>query len=183
MKAGLYSFALALLLLTISSAKAVPVYGTITGTVTSVTGENGYPPFGAGTPVTGSYEYTPSLLIGGSTEFQDPTAYYLLYIDGYEFLFPDGLLNMTVGADGEPVSGRGATSWDLFLGSTAPGTGTVSMNAEGIDFIDAEVTYSSPSTTIPDTASTSCLAGIAMLGLAVFGRFTSQFRKVQPSAR
>ena len=180
MKACLYLFGAGLLLFTMSSAKAVPVYGTITGTADAF---GGYPQLGANTPVTGFYEYTPAFLNSGSTDWQDPTAEFYLNIAGYLFIFQGGNLNMTVGANGEPVSGSGDALWDLSLGSFAPGTGTVNMNAFGEYFVSAGVTYSTPSTTIPDTASTACLTGIAMLSLAVFGRFPSQLRKERASAR
>ena len=177
MKTCVQLFAAALVLMTVSSAKAVPVYGTITGTVVGVTSGDGWPPFGVGTPVTGFYQYTPANLVGGST-ISDPTEEYYLNIAGIGFGYGSGNLNMTIGANGEPVSGLGSAGIDLIIESPSG----VALNLASLDIIDVGVTYLTPSTTVPDTASTSCLAGIAMLSLAVFGRLTSQSRKDQPSA-
>jgi hypothetical protein len=167
-------------------AKAIPVYGTFSGSVTySAQASGGYYYYPTGTPVTGTYEYTPALLIGGSTKFADPTAYYQVNINGQEFYSWSGdNLNLIVDANGVPVSGTAVGAWDLFLGTYSPGG--VGMTASGIYSIGAQVTYSTPSTapsTIPDTASTSCLTGIAMLTLAAFGRLSSGPRKGRPVAR
>ena len=167
-------FGAALLLITISSAKAVPIYGTFSGIVTSVFGTGGYPPCADGDTVTGIYEYTPALLTGGATDFSDPTANFQININGTPFAGWSGnSLNLIVGANGEPVSGSAAGGWQLFLGTYGPGD--VGMTA-AVYSIGAEVTYSTPSATVPDTASTFFLSGIALLSVAVFGRLTSRLR-------
>jgi len=179
MRAYFHSFAAVLLLLTISAAKAIPVYGTFSGIVDETAG--GYYSFAYGTPVTGIYEYTPALLTGNSTAFADPTAYFQININGqYLQSWSGDLLNLSVDANGVPVSGSGIASWDLHLASDSAG-----MDA-GEYFILAQVTYSTPSyenAAVPDTASTLCLTGIAMLGLAVFRRLISRPRKDRTSAR
>jgi len=182
MRAYFHSFAAVLLLMTISAARAIPVYGTFSGVVTySAKTSDGYYNYADGTPVTGTYEYTPSLLIGGSTDFSDPTAFFQININGTElYSWFGNNLNLTVGANGAPVSGSGAGVWNLFLSSGSEG-----MNATEYS-IDAQVVYSTPTTTsatVPDTASTACLTGVAMLSLAVFGRLISRPRKDRTSAR
>jgi hypothetical protein len=170
--------------MTISEAKAVPVYGTFSGFVTySANNGDGYYYYPDGTPVSGTYEYSPDLLIGGSTKNSDPTAYFQININGKDlFAWSGNNLNLSVDANGVPLSGSGDGAFDLFFGTYGPGN--VGMTT-GYYIVDAQVTYSTPSSmpsTVPDTASTSCLAGIAMLSLAVFGRFISRPRKDQPSA-
>lgn len=161
-------------MIAISSATAIPVYGTFSGTLTSVGGVfgyYGYPPFAVGDTVTGTYEYTPALLTGGSTDFSDPTADFSISINGTPVLdYPGSNLNLVVGANGEPVSGSGVGGYDLFIGVYSPGD--LGMVQDGIYTMAAQVTYSTPSATVPDTASTLCLSGIAMLSLAVFGRLS-----------
>jgi hypothetical protein len=184
-RAYFHSFAAVLLVMTISAAKAVPVYGTFSGFVTySAKTGDGYYYYPDGTPVTGTYEYTPTLLTGGSTEWADPTAHFQININGKDLLAWSGNnLNLSVDANGVPLSGNGDGAFDLFLGTSA--LGDVGMTT-GYYIVDAQVTYSTPSSTpatVPDIASTSCLTGIAMLSLAVFGRFAPKLRKVQPSAR
>ncbi|HEX4350588.1 MAG TPA: hypothetical protein VH251_09375 [Verrucomicrobiae bacterium] len=182
MRAYFHSFAAVVLLMTISAAKAIPVYGTFSGIVTySAQTSDGYYTFAYGTPVTGSYEYSPDLLIGGSTAFADPTAYFQIDINGqYLQSWGGNLLNLSVDANGVPVSGSGIASWDLHLAS-----GSAGMDA-GVYFIDAQVTYSTPSyadPAVPDTASTACLTSVAMLSLIAFGRLISRPRKDRTSAR
>jgi hypothetical protein len=183
MRAYFHSFAAVVMLMTISAARAIPVYGTFSGIVTySSDASDGYYSFAYGTPVTGSYEYTPDLLVGGSTEFADPTASYQININGqYLQSWGGNLLNLSVDANGVPVSGSGIASWDLHLAS-----GSAGMDA-GVYFILTQVTYSEPSPSypaaVPDTASTACLTGIAMLSLGAFGHLISRPRKTRPSAR
>jgi hypothetical protein len=167
----------------ISPAKAIPVYGTFSGFVTySAKTSDGYYYYPDGTPVTGTYEYSPDLLIGGSTDYSDPTAYFQININGQEiYSWFGNNLDLSVDANGMPVSGSGAGVWNLFLHSG----GSEGMNATEYSIL-AQVTYSTPSSTpatVPDIASTSCLTGIAMLSLAVFGRLTFHSRKDRPNAR
>ena len=180
MRAFFHSFAAVLLLMTISAAEAIPVYGTFSGIVDETGG--GYYSYAYGTPVTGIYEYTPAFLTGGSTAFADPTAYYQIDINGqYLQSWSGDLLNLSVDANGVPVSGSGIASWELHLASG----GSAGMDA-GEYFILAQVTYSTPSynnPALPDGASTACLTGIAMLSLIVFGRLISRPRKNRASAR
>jgi hypothetical protein len=171
--------------MTISAAKAVPVYGTFSGFVTySANNGDGYYYYPDGTLVTGTYEYSPDLLIGGSTAHSDPTAFFQISINGQElYSWSGNNLNLSVDANGMPLSGSGAGAFNLFLGTY--GSGDVGMTT-GYYIIDAQVTYSTPSdpgAMVPDPASTSCLMGVAMLCLAVFGRLISRSRKVRPSAR
>jgi len=171
--------------MTISAAKAVPVYGTFSGFVTySANNGDGYYYYPDGTPVTGTYEYSPDLLVGSSTAHSDPTAYFQININGHEiYSWIGNNLNLSVDANGVPVSGSGDGAFDLFFGTY--GSGDVGMTT-GYYTIDAQVTYSTPSdpsATVPDTASTSCLTGVAMLCLAVFGPLISRSRKVRPSVR
>jgi hypothetical protein len=179
------SFVAVSLLMAVSPARAIPVSGTFSGIVTFSAGTSGdYYYYPAGTPVTGTYEYTPALLNDGSTGFADPTASFQVDINGQDFGWSGDFLDLSVDANGMPVSGSGIGVWDLFLGIYGPGF--VGMNASGIYSISAQVTYSTPSTTpptVPDAASTSCLTGIAMLALAVFGRLSSRPRKDRPAAR
>ena len=185
MRAYFHSFAAAtLLVITISAAKAIPVYGTFTGIVTySANTGDGYYYYPDGTPVTGTYGYSPDLLIGGSTKNSDPTAYFQVDINGKDvFTWSGNNLNLSVDANGVPVSGSGDGVFDLFFGTY--GSGDVGMTT-GYYTIDAQVTYSTPSdpsSVVPDAASTACLAGMAMLSLAVFGRFISRPRKDRPNA-
>jgi hypothetical protein len=179
------SFVAVSLLMAVSPARAIPVSGTFSGIVTFSAGTSGdYYYYPAGTPVTGTYEYTPALLNDGSTDFADPTAFFQVDIDGLVFGWSGDNLNFLVDANGVPVSGSAVGVWDLFLGTYSPGG--VGMTASGIYSIGAQVTYSTPSTTpptVPDAASTSCLTGMAMLTLAVFGRLSSRSRKDRPAAR
>jgi hypothetical protein len=171
--------------MTISAAKAVPVYGTFSGIVIhSAITSDGYYNYAYGTPVTGTYEYSPTLLTGNSTHYSDPTASFQISVDGQElYSWSGNNLNLSVDANGMPVSGSGAGVWDLFLNTFGPGTMSVDVAEYSIS---AQVIYSAPSdpsAMVPDTASTSCLMGVAMLCLAVFGRLTFHSRKDRPSAR
>ena len=169
----------------VSPAKAIPVYGTFSGFVTySAKTSDGYYYYPDGTQVTGTYEYTPTFLSGNSTHYSDPTAFFQVSINGQQFYTWSGNnLNLSVDANGMPLSGSGAGVFDLFFGTY--GSGDVAMTT-GYYIIDAQVTYSTPSDPspmVPDIASTSCLMGVAMLCLAVFGRLTFHSRKDRPSAR
>jgi hypothetical protein len=158
MKKILPLFVAALLVISSSPTGAIPVYGTFSGAVTGTGG--GLVSYPVGTPVTGSYGYD-----------TDRSWYdFLVNIDGQPFAGWSSHnysgLSFTVDANGMPVSGSAAGLWDLYIGSG----GYLRLSTFGDNYINAQVTYSTPS--VPDAGTTSFLMGIALSGLVVFRRFS-----------
>ena len=165
MKRHLPSLAAAFLLIAVSPVEAIPVYGTFSGAVTGTGGTLvSYP---VGTPVTGNYSYDFALLNGNHTSPLDSTLTFVVYIDGqgygYSALNGSGL-GFSVDANGRPVSGSAAGSWDLLISS-----GGLTLWTFGNNYVSAQVTYATPS--VPDAGATSSLLGIALAGTAVARRF------------
>jgi hypothetical protein len=157
--------AAALWLTAITPAGAIPVDGTFSGVVTGTGG--GLVSYPVGTIVTGSYGYDPALLNGNQTSYTDPSVFFLINIGGQMFANytpQTSGLSFWVDENGIPVFGSAGQSWDLYINGDSLGLSTF-----GDNYINAQVTYSTPS--VPDAGTTSFLMGIALSGLAFTRRF------------
>jgi hypothetical protein len=148
MKKDIPSLAVALLLIVIAPANAIPVYGTFSGAVTATGGTLvSYP---IGTAVTGNFEYASDM-----SSFT-----FVIDLAGQAFAgwgTPMSGLAFSVDANGFPVSGTAAGPWDLYISSG----GGISLNTFGNNFIHAQVSY-----TTPEGTTTFFLLSLAWAGVA-----------------
>jgi hypothetical protein len=150
MKKYLPALAAALLLIAISPAGAIPIYGAFSGEVTGTGG--GLVSYPVGTPVTGNYGYDTAV----------PWYNFVVDIAGQPFAgwdySPSGL-SFSVDANGFPVSGSAGGTWDLYINSG----GVLGLSTFGNNYISAQVTYST--TSVPDASATWFLMCVALSGL------------------
>jgi len=169
-----------LVLASLSSANAIRIDGSFSGTISGgaiseINGSFIYRP--VGTPVYATFSYDTAYLAAPDASgyrqdsFFDPSFYFLLLIDGTPFgswvngSIPnaDAISQFKVDAAGLPVIGRGTGGWDIVISQDSirlgqPPAGDLAAMING--------TFS-----VPDSVATSWLLGLACTGVVFARRF------------
>ena len=166
-----------------SSANATLISGTFSGVITggAISEINGsYPYRPAGTAVTATFSYDTDYLSAPDASgnrvdsFFDPAFYFMLLVGGSPFAEyfngtnpgANAMSEFVVDAAGVPVTGRGMGGWDMYFGP-----GVIDLYQQPYDTLAASIngTFS-----VPDSAATSWLLGMAGMALVAARRFIRQ---------